>query len=61
MIPMDEVMRLRASRAVESAVASDRLHDASSMLGSDDGLSEEELEALHTARPGALPREAKQV
>lgn len=58
MIPIQEVMRLRTSRAVESIRVSDRLHDASAMLGSDEGLSDEDLDALEAARPGRPPWEA---
>jgi len=58
MIPVGEVMRLRGSRMVKSVLASDQLHEASAMLGSDEGLSQEDLEALEAARPGRPPWEA---
>ncbi len=59
MIPMPEVLRLRTSRSVKRTPASDRLHDASAQLGSDDGLSREGLDALEAARPGRAPWDLK--
>ncbi|GAC1325721.1 MAG: hypothetical protein NVSMB22_15890 [Chloroflexota bacterium] len=59
MIPRSEVERLRTSRTTAGIVASDRLHDVSAMLGSDDGMSQDDLNALEAARPGRLPWEGR--
>jgi hypothetical protein len=55
MIPVSELERLQNSDLVRGIRASDRLHEESADLGSPKGLSDEDLELLHEARPGKLP------
>jgi len=57
MVSLSEIERVRDSEPVRMIRTLDRLHDETAMLGSDEGLSEEELEMLHQSRPGTLPWE----
>lgn len=57
-IPVSEIERVMGNDEVEEMRASDRLHDMSAGLGSDEGMSEEELEDLTASRPGRLPWQA---
>jgi hypothetical protein len=57
LIPVAEIERIRDSDHVRGMRASDRAHEASADLGSDEGLSDEELEALEAGRPGLPPWE----
>jgi|SRR5689334_24168510 len=58
MIPLAELQRIQNSPEVRGIHASDRLHDASAELGTDEGLSGEQLEDLTLSRPGWLPWKA---
>jgi len=51
------VERLQGSERVQAIRASDHVHQTSEELGSDEGLSLEQMEALEATRPGKLPRE----
>lgn len=55
MIPLSEILRIQNSERVRGIRATDRLHTLSEGLGTDEGLSSEELEDLAAARPGKLP------
>lgn len=60
MIPLTELQRLQESPQVRGIRTSDRLHDASADLGTEEGLNEEglnneQLEDLVLSRPGRLP------
>lgn len=50
MIPLSELERLQRSPLLAGMRESDRAHDMSADLGSDEGLSEEELHALEDSR-----------
>lgn len=55
MIPVSELVRLRSSERVRNLRAVDRLHDEIADLGTDQGMTSEQLTTLNTARPGSLP------
>lgn len=55
MVPVSEIERVLTSTDVQEMRALDRLHDLSSDLGGDDGMTEEELDILSASRPGRLP------
>lgn len=57
MIPMSEILRLRETPTVRNAQALETLHAEIADLGSDDGMSDAEMEMLHQSRPGTLPWE----
>lgn len=57
MIPLSQVERIQEGDQVRMMQALDELHDQTEGLGSDEGLSEEEMELLHQTRPGTLPWE----
>jgi Helix-turn-helix domain len=52
MIPVGELERLQETRIVRDIQASDRAHDRTTLLGSDDGMSSDQLDALSGSRPG---------
>ncbi len=55
MIPLAELVRLHDSERVRRLQAIDRMHDDIADLGSDEGMTEEQLESLEAGRPGTLP------
>jgi excisionase family DNA binding protein len=55
LIPRSEIARLEHDSRVRAMQAIDRLHEACSDLGDDDGLTPDELQALDSGRPGTLP------
>lgn len=57
MIPFGELVRLRGSERLRHLRHIDRLHDEIADLGSDEGMSEEQLDALEAGRPGTVPWE----
>ena len=57
MIPLRELPRLRSSTQLSSLRALAEMHERSAELGSDDGMSKEQLEALRSSRPGVAPWE----
>ena len=59
MIPMSTLEQLQDSATVRGIRASDQAHDATSELGTEDGLTQAELDALEQARPGHLPWKTK--
>lgn len=60
MVPFTELVRLRGSERLRNLRAIDRLHDESAGLGSDAGMTEEQIDSLDAGRPGTLPWERKQ-
>jgi hypothetical protein len=54
MIPRTELEKLQDSPLVRGIRAADRLHEESADLGVPEGLSDDQLQALEDARPGAL-------
>jgi excisionase family DNA binding protein len=56
-IPLAEVRRAQDSAVIRDLQAMERLHDATAMLGSDEGMNDEELAALSASRPGKAPWE----
>lgn len=54
-IPLAEVVRLQDVSIMRELRASERVYDAMAFPGSDDPLSEEELESLRVGEPGTLP------
>lgn len=57
MIPLAEVERIQDGDQARLVRALDEMHDQTAELGSDEGMSEEEMEVLHQTRPGTLPWE----
>ena len=57
MISLAEIERIKDGNPVHAIRAADQLHDRAAELGSDEGLSDEEMEQFHLARPGSLPWE----
>ena len=55
-IPMSEVQRFAPSDDVRMMQIADRLHAETAELGGE-GMTDEEMEALHRSRPGTLPWE----
>ncbi len=55
LIPLEEVERVQDSDQVRAIQISDAYHDASSDLGTPDGLDDEQLQDLAASRPGKLP------
>lgn len=55
LIPMSEIERVLEHDEVAEMRTLDRLHRLSALPGSDDGMSEDELELLSDSRPGRLP------
>lgn len=55
MIPLTEIDRIRDSDRVRTIRVSDRLHDASSEFGDDEGMSDEQMLNLVASRPGKPP------
>jgi len=55
MIPVGELERIQDSKTVRGLRASDRAHDRTEQLGSDDGMSPEQLATLSQTRPGKRP------
>lgn len=55
MIPFSEVERIADDAPLRAIKAADTLHDLAVALGNDEGLSDDEMEQLHAARPGRLP------
>lgn len=59
MIPFSALARLQNSERVQRLQAIDRMHDKTAALGSDDGMTDEQLEALEAGRPGTVPWKVK--
>ncbi|HEX5505671.1 MAG TPA: helix-turn-helix domain-containing protein [Thermomicrobiales bacterium] len=61
MIPVEEVERVQQDDRVRVVRELEKIHDSIADLGSDEGMSQEELEDLEASRPGRLPweREAR--
>lgn len=57
MIPVGEVERIQRDERVRVIRELEKLHDLTADLGSDEGMSPEELEDLEASRPGRLPWE----
>ncbi|HET8629573.1 MAG TPA: hypothetical protein VFL91_19320, partial [Thermomicrobiales bacterium] len=55
MIPIGEVERIQRDERVRAVRAAEALHEASAELGSDEGMTDEELRDLAASRPGRLP------
>lgn len=60
MIPLSELETLQHSPLVRGLQSSDRLHDTSTGLGSEHGLSSTDLDALEEGRPGTAPWDSNQ-
>jgi hypothetical protein len=60
MIPFSELVRLRSSERLRNLQAVDRLHDEIADLGADQGMTDEQLDALNAGRPGTPPWKRKQ-
>jgi len=59
MIPFGELVRLRSSERLRNLRAIDRMHDETVDLGSDEGMTHDQLDALNAGRPGTLPWKRK--
>ncbi|HET8627180.1 MAG TPA: helix-turn-helix domain-containing protein [Thermomicrobiales bacterium] len=57
MIPIGEVERIQRDERVRVIRELEKIHDSIADLGSDEGMSPEELEDLEASRPGRLPWE----
>lgn len=57
LVPLSEVERIQEGDQVRLIQALDALHDQTVELGSDEGMTDEEMELLHQTRPGTLPWE----
>ena len=57
MIPIGEVERIQRDERVRVIRELEKIHDSIADLGSDKGMSPEELEDLEASRPGRLPWE----
>lgn len=55
MIPLSELHRLQNTTLMRGLHASDRLHQQSADLGTEDGLAREDYEMLVDEQPGAAP------
>jgi hypothetical protein len=55
MIPASEIVRLEEDDRVRAMRVVDRLHEESSSLGSEEGLTPQELQDLIAGRPGPPP------
>lgn len=55
MIPTSELERIQQSQTLREVQASDHIHQQTESLGSDEGMSREQLAALSRSRPGRLP------
>lgn len=55
MIALSEVERIREGAPVRGIRAADRAHDAADALGAQDGLTQDEMDALSAGRPGIPP------
>lgn len=55
MIPLFEIIRMQETPIARDARALESLHAEIADLGSDEGVSDEEMESLHRSRPGTLP------
>lgn len=59
MIPLSEVERIQEGDQVRMIRALDELHGQAEDIGSDEGMTDEEMESLHQSRPGVLPWECE--
>jgi hypothetical protein len=55
LVPLSEVARIDDSEWVQQLRASDRLHDIADAFGTDEPMTQEEMDALSASRPGQLP------
>ena len=55
LIPLAEIERIEADDRVRAMRAVDRLHEESSGLGAEEGLTREQMEDLIAGRPGKAP------
>ena len=55
LIPMSEIERIQNSDRVHGIRMAEALHAESAVLGGDEDMSQEELDALDAGRPGTLP------
>lgn len=60
LIPLAEIERVQDDQRVQAIRVADRLHDASSEFGTDEGLTDDEMEQLSASRPGRLPWQTQQ-
>lgn len=55
LVPLPEVVRIDDSDWVQNIRASDRLHDIADAFGTEEPMTQEEMDALSAGRPGLLP------